>query len=616
MNRRIVISGISLGLFLFSCFASVFSEEVSETKTISFTKNVVVKKYKIGEVQAEPYMVEEGDNLWEILINKYGINRRQFYFFCRMTKHLNPELKNAHKIVPHQVLLVPFKYITHFNIPQEGFRSVLLNLLSSQSSQISTEEYTFSEGEHLAQVLRDMYIIPDDLIFDRYLNLVKKLNPDLENIDLVKPDQKITLPSFSSYLLSPKAASEPEKILEEESFKGEAQTEEASAGEEVVVAEKEAAPVYLDPRFKTIARKTPSSDTLYMQSIASIADVLQGELNRSGEFNIPLMKEGQITIDTSNFPVLQLTDRKKVLLNYGGRLPIVLTELLQSELSDFEVVNVKEHENIESVLDKILKVAGYFSLDKSHNPFVIGDKIQFEITGDWVIYTDEFLKDVMVVNLIEKGSKPLDSDLKDYLYSYGVNLIDLYMLNEGEKEEIDFPQKTAVSTYRPEDVSVIDTTDYAILVDFLLTLLEQNYQNDFMVKLFRGKTEGFDVEVIADRYFEREGKGHIVSFHTIPEKLIEVIKQQGNQFLNLSLSFDDYSVVIRKVLDFLHVSYNSPRPSFSDASGGEKRVELIVPGTLIKRDNKTSILLTSLELDKEVCQWLMEKKVKVVRLGI
>ena len=616
MNRRIVISGISLGLFLFSCFASVFSEEVSETKTISFTKNVVVKKYKIGEVQAEPYMVEGGDNLWEILINKYGINRRQFYFFCRMTKHLNPELKNAHKIVPHQVLLVPFKYITHFNIPQEGFRPVLLNLLSSQSSQISTEEYTFSEGEHLAQVLRDMYIIPDDLIFDRYLNLVKKLNPDLENIDLVKPDQKITLPSFSSYLLSSKTAREPEKILEEESFKEEAQTEEAPAGEEVVVAEKETAPVYLDPRFKTIASKIPSSGTLYMQSIASIADVLQGKLNRSGEFNIPLMKEGQITIDTSNFPILQLTDRKKVLLNYGGRLPIVLTELLQSELSDFEVVNIKEHENIESVLDKILKAAGYFSLDKSHNPFVIGDKIQFEITGDWVIYTDEFLKDVMVVNLIEKGSKPLDSDLKDYLYSYGVNLIDLYMLNEGEKEEIDLPQKTAVPTYWPEDVSVIDTTDYAILVDFLLTLLEQNYQNDFMVKLFRGKTEGFDVEVIADRYFEREGKGHIISFHAIPEKLIEVIKQQGHQFLNLSLSFDDYSAVIRKVLDFLHVSYNSPRPSFSDASGGEKRVELIVPGTLIKRDDKTSILLTSLELDAEICQWLMEKKVKVVRLGI
>ena len=125
MNRKIVISLISLEFCLFVCLTRVFSEETSRTGTISFTKNVVVKKYKMGEVQAEPYTVEKKDSLWKILINKYGIKERQFYFFCRITKSLNPDLKNAHKLVPDQVLLIPFKYVAHFNIPEEEIRSAL-----------------------------------------------------------------------------------------------------------------------------------------------------------------------------------------------------------------------------------------------------------------------------------------------------------------------------------------------------------------------------------------------------------------------------------------------------------------------------------------------------------
>lgn len=189
-------------------------------------------------------------------------------------------------------------------------------------------------------------------------------------------------------------------------------------------------------------------------------------------------------------------------------------------------------------------------------------------------------------------------------------------MGEGEREEISSLPKAVKHDYRPEDAPVIATSDCKVLVDSLLTLLGQNFQNDFKFKLFRGKYEGFDIEVIADRFFERGGAGHIISFHTIPEKLMEVIMQQGNRFLDLSPSLDDPSLVIKNVLDFLHISYDSPRPRFSATSDGEERVELIIPGILIKRDKKTSILLTPLDLGVEVYRWLREKEIKVVRLEV
>ena len=216
MKKKGTIAFTSAAVFFFSGVGSLFSTEVSETKSLAFTKNVVVKKYKPGEVHAEPYRVQEEDTLWKILIDGYGVKDNQFYFFCRITKSLNPDLQDADQLVPDQLLLIPYKYITHFNIPAESMRTVVRNVLSANVSQIETEDHTVSKGEHLAQVLRDMYNIPDDLIFDEYLDLVQKLNPGLEDVNLVTPNQKIVLPSVAAYQLSPRATEVSEEIVQED----------------------------------------------------------------------------------------------------------------------------------------------------------------------------------------------------------------------------------------------------------------------------------------------------------------------------------------------------------------------------------------------------------------
>ncbi|MCK5187147.1 MAG: hypothetical protein KAR43_08440, partial [Deltaproteobacteria bacterium] len=309
-----------------------------------------------------------------------------------------------------------------------------------------------------------------------------------------------------------------------------------------------------------------------------------------------------------------LTDKKKMILNYDNSLPSGLVELIQSERNDFEVVTLNRFEDIASVLDKIIDSAGYFSIDKSQSPLMIGNQIQFEIRGNWIIYGDELLKDITVVNLVKNEAEPIDAQLKDYIYTYGINLVDLYLMGDGEQEKTSFPPKAVEHKYHPEDVSVIDSSGCAVLVDSLLVLLGQDFKKDFMIRLFQGTSDGFDVEVMANRYFEREGKGYIISFHTIPEKLREVIAQQGKRFLNLPLPVEDASVAIKSVCDFLGINYDSPRPRFSINSNGEKKTELIIPGILVRKDEETRILITSLKLDTEVYKWLMTKRIKVVRL--
>ncbi len=244
----------------------------------------------------------------------------------------------------------------------------------------------------------------------------------------------------------------------------------------------------------------PRSKEAYMESMSSIADAFQGELHRMGDVSIPLMEESRITIDTNTFPILQLTSEKRLIMDYGGDLPPGLVDLVQFEPGNYEVVTLDEHENMRSVLDKLFDAAGYFSVDKSRNPLVVGDQVQFEISGDWVIYRDEFMEDIMVVNVIEKGDQPVDGQLKDSADSFGVDMIDLYMTEEGEKAPV---PETVESRDCPGDIPAINVANGKVLVDSLLGLLGQQYRKDYTLKLFQGKSEGFDVEVKADRFFER-----------------------------------------------------------------------------------------------------------------
>jgi hypothetical protein len=614
MQGKKMISFISVALFLFTGFAEVVSEEVSETKTISFTKNVVVKQYKKGEVHAEPYTVQKDDTLWKILVDGYGIKDKQFYFFCRITKSLNPELKNADQLVPDQVVLIPFKYITHFNIPEEQMRSVIRSVLSAQASKVPTEDYTISKGEHLAQVLRDMYNIPDDLIFNQYLNVIKKLNPSLYDVNLVRPDQKIVLPSVSAFQLSPRA----EDVLEEEDKERVAEAEKApkrSAAVEGVPAEKKGEPVFLDPPFKKIAGNVPRSRARYIETMTSIADIFQGELHRLGDISIPVMEESQITIDTNTFPILQLTSDKRLILDYGGDLPAGIVDLVQLDPGNYEVVKLDEHENMKSVLDKVIDAAGYYAVDKSGNPLLIGDTVQFEISGDWVIYGDEFIEDAKVINVIEKGGAPLDAQLKDSIHTYGIDMVDVYLTGEGEDADKVTVPKTSETRNLAADMPVLDVSNGPVLLDSLLSLLGQQYKKDYKLRLFRGKSEGFDVEIMADRYFERGDVRHIVNFQPLSEKLKDLITKQGDRIFSLSEDASDPSKVIGDLLRFLQVNYDAPRPGFFDTSGGKKRVGLFIPGILIKRDTKEDILLTSATVKKDVFHWLVNQKVKVVHLG-
>jgi hypothetical protein len=490
-------------------------------------------------------------------------------------------------------------------------RATYEEILSTPLPKIPRRQYTFSGGEHLVRILREKHNIPKDLVFNEYLNLMKKMNPEIKDINIIHVGQKITFPNFDAYSMTTQKEADLEEYLAEylEDIRG----KKIASPVKKAKAPKKTSSLQAKAGIKKTDVVTGNGKRNHLETITNVNDVLDGTLFKSGEFSVPLSERGVITIDTNKFPVLQLTEDKKIILNYGNQLNPDLIDLLQSERSDFEVVTIREKDSIKSVLDKVIDSAGYFSVDKNRNPLVIGDKTQIKIVGDWIIYPDELLEDITVLNLLANKGESVDTHLKDYIRKYGVNLVDIDMKGKTDQGKIDESSNSDQANPESKEMAFINATQTIEIVDSLLSLLGQNVYKDSKVNMFYGDIKGFNLEVKADRYFERGGRKHIIGFTDISQKLRGVIARQGIRFTAIPLTLDDPMMVIEHVLDFLAIRYDSPKPRFAANPSNNNKVEMVVPGILIKQNANEKILLTPLALEKEVYRWLQTKKVKVIQ---
>jgi nucleoid-associated protein YgaU len=62
---------------------------------------------------------------------------------------------------------------------------------------LKLENYTIRQGDSLVKVIRSRYEISDEKLYREYLELVRGLNPSIEDLDTVNPGQVVRLPIWT-----------------------------------------------------------------------------------------------------------------------------------------------------------------------------------------------------------------------------------------------------------------------------------------------------------------------------------------------------------------------------------------------------------------------------------
>ncbi|MBW1911066.1 MAG: LysM peptidoglycan-binding domain-containing protein, partial [Deltaproteobacteria bacterium] len=181
------------------------SQEKEKTYSISLVKTAEAEQevYEVDDkkVLTQTFTVQKGDWIWKILRKEGLLKRGNLAELISVLKKLNKSLHNLDLILPGEKIIIPLKIV-----PLEG-RVALKSPSPKKITPISDlkdldfENYTVKPDDSLLKVVRGRYNVPPEDLYGKYLELAKKLNPSISDLNAIYPGQIIRLPIYSPQIV-------------------------------------------------------------------------------------------------------------------------------------------------------------------------------------------------------------------------------------------------------------------------------------------------------------------------------------------------------------------------------------------------------------------------------
>jgi len=396
MRPAIVTAVLAAALILPSAARAQSDASREPEPHLMFKKSVVVKNLDKGQAHAEQHRIQKGDHLWKILREHYNMSDTSISFYCRIAREVNPDIDDLNVLSPDQNILLPFKFI-----PADGS--------DNRTVMIETADYRHrvQRGEHLGQILRSRFSLPDSVIFNRITkSLIQEANPHIADLNVIEAGQSITVPrevfamrqiiSHGAMQEPPLSPAEPEMLPA------------AAAPAESATA---AAPVQPDEMIFD-AEPLSAQEIEIKNMLSRMTRQLEGTDNATGVEVFNPDGSATMRLDYSRFPAYTFPWGKKVVLDYGGRLPDDMRAVISSQWENAEVVSVQARDDMESIIGRVLDVCGFYKVEKEASYTVNRDAVQISVTGNWIVFKDSSLRNVFVVNLARDGKPSINPGLR------------------------------------------------------------------------------------------------------------------------------------------------------------------------------------------------------------
>jgi LysM repeat protein len=293
-NRSIKISMLLWLTALFLAPSPLLAEQKEEeTYSISLVQTAEVDKeirlLDEQKVLTENYVVRKGDHIWQLFRERGLLEKRNLPVLLAVLKRLNTSLTNLDLIYPGDKIVIP---LTISPVPGLGRKGPVTPIPLEALKDIKLENYVVKKGDTLVKVVKERYNVPQEKITDDYLELLARLNPEISDIDVIEPGQVVRLPVYT-----PEVVRLP--IGPEGSFQPD---EEALTGELTVLS----------------------------HHLMQIFSLMGEEWVNTGEHFIPLKSGGQAKLKANAFPIVNLFNGNRVIVDLSNNLPDKMAQLITS----------------------------------------------------------------------------------------------------------------------------------------------------------------------------------------------------------------------------------------------------------------------------------------------
>ena len=463
MRKSRISAGLWVILFYLLALQSGYLFAAEGTAQLTFQKTAI-----LGD-KTQTYTIRKGDSITRILRKL-----RRVAMTHDVIKRLNPHIPNLNRIYPGQKLI----------LTQEGQK------YHHEGDSQSFRNYTTKKGDSITRIiLYELNAEPDDLV--DILRSVKRLNPEVENLNKIYPGQILKIPDGS----------------------GTGDDEEPSASVMKASDAGEKAPP-AQP-----AGLTPKNN---ISLIGQIVRRLNSTVIGSGNYYIPLPGSGQVTIDCATTPVIELEDGTTVFLDFAGRLPDDLAKMVQANWPNYHFLKIGRDEDIASVLSKIILQSKSYTMEKADKPLFLEDEPQVKLFLDWLITKKELSGTVLsrlCLVFTADESQLLPRPILAQAKKKGIDICEI--LNDKVREKEQAPPVPV-----PAITQIKGDTNDVLLQNFLVLLGLEPLKNK-AIKIFDARKDGFDLSIEAELLVKRENKMLMVHKNQLPQQFIDALRTEG-----------------------------------------------------------------------------------------
>lgn len=411
------------------------------------------------------YVIKEGDTLRDILTKVYGANEQDLPSLYTRFRQDNPGIANLDLIKAGSKISIPSNSMKDMTAVNRKKPAEAL-----QVKPVPPNEYVIKQGQHLAMILREVYGIPDELIFDEYMALIKELNPEISNPDHVVPGQKVRIPAIKQVIAAAKRSqngiSEPSLAtttgvppVAAAASRPPTVPPKVQEGSMIVRGEHNPAPG-LSPKRSSLATapaeqanttggmerrdeergtggsaKTASTASRTVRStVLPALEDMGGKQKSQGTYFMPMSGGTSISVDTNEIPVIELDTGKKIIFDTNGMITPEIKGFIEKAFPSFKVIS-DSPASLEDLMDKVLSVSGYFSINKNASPLLVGEEEKVRFIGKWIVYKEFTRRNVFVINLLKDDESRTPPPIQKYAGRFGIDLIELGGRGPGEVQK-------------------------------------------------------------------------------------------------------------------------------------------------------------------------------------
>ncbi len=533
------------------------------------------KVYQINgrRIYGESYTVKKGDYIYKIL-KKQGIaDRKRLSEILQLLKELNPSLSNLDIIYPGQTIVIPLS-IEPLGSPepdaaeaqQKPSAPTVEPEFIPDPSDIDSNRYTVRRGDTLIKIVKDHHKIdiPRNVLYGKYMDLLKKVNPELKDINKIHPGQIIRLPIYK-----PRAVRRP---IERRIPRPDAETTEGKIKKRALWSE-----------------------------LSRIFSEIGEECIQTGAHFIPLPSGGQIDLKAETFPLVAFNHGVRVVVDIHGMLPEQIRKLVETAWDMYRIVNLKHVDTLSGAVEIMLTAAGYPEVRKATKPLRLAADLPLNIHGDWFISTDKIREGkthrMVAINLEADIATP--AEIKEYLRNRGLLLVE-------------FPAPE--TTQAPNEGSFRTATDPRSLVAELLVLAGLPHSDNVQIPAYQSREAGLKLVIDADFFLQVNDRDAVIDLRGLPSEIVFFLDEHRFKVLELS-NVKDGMEMVEKVLEFTATPSGLFPEHCPPGLGAAGSVHASVPGICFERGEKGSVLVIPFSVPSKLEALFSRKNMTVLSLS-